>query len=103
MSAEYDVIVLGAGPAGLMAAGFAAEAGASVLVLEKNSEPGRKLCVTGGGRGNLTHAEFDARKLAACFGPASRALLGPFSRFGPAEVLDFFAARGLACKTEADG
>jgi hypothetical protein len=46
---EYDVIVVGAGPAGLLAAGRAAELGNSVLILEKMERPGRKLLITGKG------------------------------------------------------
>ena len=51
----YDVIVVGAGPAGLLAAGRAAERGGRVLVLEKRSQVGRKLLITGKGRCNITN------------------------------------------------
>lgn len=52
---KYDVIVIGAGPAGLLAAGRAAEQGAKVLVLEKMYSEGRKLLITGKGRCNITN------------------------------------------------
>ena len=52
---SFDVIVVGAGPAGLLAAGRAAERGASVLVLEKMRQEGRKLLITGKGRCNITN------------------------------------------------
>ena len=52
---KYDVIVVGAGAAGMMAAGRAAEKGAKVLLIEKMSQPGRKLRITGKGRCNLTN------------------------------------------------
>ncbi len=51
----YDVIVIGAGAAGLMAAGVAARDGKSVLLLEKMEKPGRKICITGKGKCNLTN------------------------------------------------
>ena len=52
---HYDVIILGAGPAGLTAAAVAGKAGARVLVLEKSARPGRKLLLAGGGKGNVTN------------------------------------------------
>lgn len=55
MDKEYDVIVIGAGPAGMLAAGFASENGAKTLIIEKMREPGRKLKMTGKGRCNITN------------------------------------------------
>ena len=52
---SYDVIVVGAGPAGIIAAGRAAEQGAKVLLLEKMKQEGRKLLITGKGRCNITN------------------------------------------------
>ena len=63
----FDVIVVGGGPAGMMAAGTAAEKGANVILLEKNESLGKKLLITGGGRCNVTNSEFDNRKLLAKF------------------------------------
>lgn len=96
----YDLIVVGAGPAGLMAAGTAAATGSRVLVLEKNRDPGRKLLISGGGRCNFTNAEFDLHRLVAKYGSTGKALLSPFSRMGPAEVLEFFESRGMPYKIE---
>ncbi len=96
----YDLIVVGSGPAGLMAAGTAAISGARVLVLEKNRDPGRKLLISGGGRCNFTNAEFDLHRLVAKYGSAGKALLSPFSRMGPAEVLAFFESHGMPYKIE---
>jgi predicted flavoprotein YhiN len=61
----FDVIVVGGGPAGMMAAGHAAEYGRRVLLLEKNSRLGKKLELSGGGRCNITNAEFDNRLFLA--------------------------------------
>ena len=52
---NFDVIVIGAGPSGLLAAGRAAELGGKVLVLEKMKQEGRKLLITGKGRCNITN------------------------------------------------
>ena len=52
---RYDVLILGAGPAGLTAAKHAARGGNRVLILDKGSRPGAKLLLAGGGRGNLTN------------------------------------------------
>ena len=56
VSIHYDLVVVGAGPAGMMAAGRAAALGARILLLEKGDSLGRKLAIAGGGRGNFTHA-----------------------------------------------
>lgn len=84
----------------MMAAGRAAELGASVMLLEKNPSLGRKLLISGGGRCNFTNAEPDVRVLAGHYGEARHALLSPFSKFPSTEALAWFAARGMATKVE---
>ena len=96
----YEIAVIGAGPAGMMAAGRAAELGASVALIEKNEVPGKKLLITGKGRCNYTHYETDSRKLAEKFGRNGRFLYSAFSRFGVSEVLHFFQSRGIKAKVE---
>lgn len=98
----YDVVVIGGGPAGMIAAGRAAELGANVVLLEKNAKLGKKLLITGGGRCNITNAELEVRKMVAKYGPKGKALFGSFSRFGVAESLEFFHARNLETKVEAE-
>jgi predicted Rossmann fold flavoprotein len=97
----WDVIVIGGGPAGMMAAGRAAERGASVLLLEKNSTLGRKLLITGGGRCNVTNAEFDNRKLLDKFKDNSKYLFSAFSQWSVKETLDFFHLKNMETKVEA--
>lgn len=108
MSAKYtlleiDVAIIGGGPAGMMAAGRAAELGARVALIEKNARTGRKLLLTGNGRCNLTNSGHDIRGLVAKYGPNGKFLYQAFSRFGVPETLDFFHGRGLKTITEDGG
>lgn len=98
----YDLVVIGGGPAGLMAAGRAAELGAKVLLLEKNQALGIKLLMTGGGRCNLTN-QLPARLLAAALGTNGQWLLSALSRFDAEAVMAFFQQRGVVLRTEANG
>lgn len=99
-SQAWDVIVIGGGPAGMMAAGRAAERGLKVLVLEKNDTLGKKLLITGGGRCNVTNAEFDDRALLAKFKDNGKYLFSAFSKWSVKESLDFFNVRDMATKVE---
>jgi predicted Rossmann fold flavoprotein len=96
----WDVIVVGGGPAGMMAAGTAAQKGASVILLEKNNFLGKKLLITGGGRCNVTNAEFDTRKLLAKFKDDAKFLFSAFSQWSVKETLDFFHENGMDTKVE---
>ncbi len=100
--AEYDVVVIGGGPAGMMAAGRSAELGARVILLEKNVNLGKKLLITGGGRCNILNAELEVKKLVAKYGKKGEALHSSFSRFGVADTINFFESRGLPLKVEAE-
>ena len=81
----WDVVVIGGGPAGMMAAGTAGKNGAKVLLIEKNATLGKKLLITGGGRCNVTNAETDTRKLLEKFGETGKFLFSTFS-FGALQV-----------------
>ena len=96
------LLVIGGGPAGLMAAGQAALAGASVLVLEKMHRPGRKLAITGKGRCNLTNVA-PLTDFLAHFGPTGPFLRQAFHRFFTPELLAFFEELGLATVIERGG
>lgn len=91
---SYDVIVVGAGPAGLSGAISAAEQGARVILLEQMAAPGRKLLATGGGRCNVTNA-LAVEDMARAFGRQWRFLLPALFYFPPEELRDFFDTRGV--------
>jgi len=97
---KYDVAVIGGGPAGMMAAGRAAERGLSVILMEKNEGLGKKLLITGGGRCNVTNAELDERKLLARFKDSDRFLFSAFAQHGVAETLEFFHSHDMPTKVE---
>ena len=100
---QFDVAVIGGGPAGMIAAGRAAELGAKVVLIEKNPSLGRKLLITGKGRCNITQAEFDDREFVKTLGRQGKFLFSSLSLFGPEKVVQFFEKRGLKTKTERGG
>jgi len=97
----YDLVVIGGGASGLMMAVTAAKDGAKVAIIEKNSELGKKLKITGGGRCNITNAEYDNRKFLSNFGDSSKYLYSPFSKFSVKNTFSFFEKRGLPLVIEA--
>lgn len=99
----WDVVVIGGGPAGMMAAGRAAERGRSVLLLEKNPTLGKKLLITGGGRCNVTNHKPSTRTLLSAYKKNARFLHSAFSQFNVDDTLAFFHSRGMATKEEAEG
>ncbi len=96
----YDLIVVGGGASGMMAAGRASEKGLKVLLLEKNKRLGEKLRITGGGRCNILNNEEDERALLKKYGKAEQSLYSTFSQFGVKEAVTFFASHGLTLATE---
>lgn len=98
-----DIVIIGGGPAGMMAAGRAAELGHSVLLLEKNPALGKKLLITGGGRCNVTNNKPDTRVMLAKYKNNDKFLFSAFAQFGVKETLQFFNKRGMDTKEENEG
>lgn len=98
---KYDVIVIGGGSAGLMAAVVARESGARVLLIEKNKQLGEKLKISGGGRCNITNNTPDVRKFLTQYGENAKYLHSCFSEFSMKDTFDFFESRGLPLVTQA--
>ena len=90
MEKSYDVIVVGGGTSGMMAAIAAAEAGAKVLMIEKNKRFGKKLLMTGGGRCNVTNNR-DVDDLIRHIPGNGKFLHSTFSQFNNFDVMAFFA------------
>lgn len=99
----WDVVVIGGGPAGMMAAGRAAERGKSVLLLEKNTSLGKKLLITGGGRCNVTNNKTEITSLVNSYKGAPKTLFSLFSQYGVTNTLEFFNSHGMETKLEAEG
>lgn len=94
-----DFLVIGGGPAGMMAAHTAALYGLSVVLLEKNGETGKKLRITGKGRCNVTN-NCDVNTLIQQIPTNGRFLYGAANRFSPADTMRYFESYGLPLKTE---
>src|SRR5213080_1602901 len=100
--AFWDVVVIGAGAAGFMAAVRAAEAGRRVLLLEKNRKPGVKILMSGGTRCNITHAT-DNRGIVEAFGPPGRFLHSALAALSVQDTIELFEAEGVPTKVEETG
>ena len=98
-----DVLIIGAGAAGLIAAGVASIAGKSVMVLERNDRPARKVMITGKGRCNVTDNCSDIDTLISNVPVNGRFLYSAFSRFMPADTMELFEDMGVRLKTERGG
>lgn len=94
-----EIVVIGGGPAGMMAAAVAAEQGARVVLLEKNERLGKKLGITGKGRCNITNAA-DRENFMAGYAGNGRFLYSAFNEFSNEDVIKFFAQHGLKSKVE---
>ena len=96
------VIVIGGGPAGIIAAGRAAEAGATAILLEKGPKLGRKLRITGKGRCNITNTA-DLNEFIEAFAPNGKFLYSAFSQFFREDLLNFLEHIGVQVKIERGG
>jgi predicted Rossmann fold flavoprotein len=99
---KFDVAVIGAGAAGMMAAARAALRHPRVVLLEKNRKAGVKILMSGGTRCNITQAT-DRRGIVAAFGPQGSFLHSALAALGPEELVALFNAEGVATKVEATG
>src|SRR5919202_5116827 len=98
-----DVLVVGGGAAGMIAAWRAAEMGARVILLEKNDRLGLKIHISGGGKCNITHGG-DMESLRRAFEPEEACFLRlAFRRFTNEDVLDLLRQRGVTVHTRPDG
>src|SRR3954453_22071899 len=102
MSLSYDIAVVGAGAAGLIAAIAAAEQGRRVLLLEKNRRPGVKILMSGGTRCNITHATSN-RGIVEAFGPNGRFLHSALAALSVEDTIALFESEGVATKVEETG
>jgi predicted Rossmann fold flavoprotein len=102
MSNSWDVIVVGAGAAGLVAAFRAAEMGKRTLLLEKNRRPGVKILMSGGTRCNLTQAT-DNRGIVAAYGPPGRFLHSALAALSVQDSIAVFEEEGVKTKVEETG
>ena len=97
----YDVIVIGAGPAGMMASIAAASNNKKVLLIEKNEKVGKKLEITGGSRCNLTNLK-DVQDFINEIPGNNKFLYSSIFRFGPHDIYDYFTNLGIELKVEED-
>ncbi len=95
-----DLIVIGGGAAGLMAAGTAAQRGLKVTLIERNEKLARKVGITGKGRCNVTNSCPLLNELISNVPVNGRFLYGAFSRFGTDDTIDFFESMGVPLKIE---
>ncbi len=99
MTDIYDVLIVGAGPAGMMAGIGAKKDSNKVLILEKNSSAGTKLLLTGKGRCNVTTTK-EINEIVEAFGSTGKFLYGSLSRFSNKDIMSFFETRGVELKEE---
>ncbi|CEN32502.1 Flavoprotein family protein [Capnocytophaga cynodegmi] len=101
----YDILVIGGGAAGFFTAINSAEKNPSlkIAILEKGKDVLTKVRISGGGRCNVTHAEFIPQNLVKNYPRGEKELLSPFHRFMCGDVMEWFESRGVTLKTEDDG
>ena len=97
-----NIIIIGGGASGMMAAGRAAECGANVLLLEKTGQPGQKILISGKTRCNLTNAK-ELDEFITMYGPNGNFLYHAFNHFFRKELLEFLSRYGVETKTERGG
>ncbi len=97
----YDVIIIGGGASGMMAGLSLGLRNKKVLLIEKNKNLGEKVKISGGGRCNITNANFDKHDFLKNYGESEPFLFSTFSQFGVRDTIQFFENNGLPLKVEA--
>ncbi|HEY1788980.1 MAG TPA: NAD(P)/FAD-dependent oxidoreductase, partial [Verrucomicrobiae bacterium] len=99
------IVIAGGGAAGFFAALACAEASpaAEIFILEKTAHFLSKVKISGGGRCNVTHAEFDSREFSKRYPRGERALISAFGKFQARDTVAWFESRGVKLKIESDG
>lgn len=102
---DYDVIIIGGGAAGFFTAINIAEMSPSITIaiLERGHEGLQKVKISGGGRCNVTHAEFTPSELVLNYPRGEKELLGPFHTFMTGDTIEWFEKKGVPLKIEEDG
>jgi predicted Rossmann fold flavoprotein len=100
---QFDLVVIGGGPSGMVSAGRAGKLGHSVLLLEKNLSLGRKLLLTGGGRCNITNHKPTPQLMIEKYKGSEKYLHSAFAQFGVNDTMELFNRLGVQTKEEAEG
>jgi len=105
MQNVFDVIIVGGGAAGFFTAIQIAEHNPKkqILIVERGKEVLTKVKISGGGRCNVTHAEFISQELVKNYPRGERELLGPFHQFMTGDTIEWFEKQGVELKIEEDG
>jgi predicted Rossmann fold flavoprotein len=102
---SFDIVIVGGGAAGFFAAINAAEMApeAKICILERGKDVLNKVRISGGGRCNVTHAEFLPKELTRNYPRGEKELRGPFHSFMTGDTIEWFEKRGVPLKIEEDG
>ena len=105
MNSKYEILIVGGGAAGFFTAINIVEKNPKlkVAILERGKTVLEKVRISGGGRCNVTHAEFIPKELAKNYPRGEKELLGPFHQFCSGDTIEWFANRGVELKIEDDG
>ena len=105
MNSKYDIIIVGGGAAGFFSAINIAEKNPKlkIAILERGKSVLEKVRISGGGRCNVTHAEFIPKELAKNYPRGEKELVGPFHQFCSGDTIEWFSNHGVELKIEDDG